>query len=235
MNVAVVLLMLQPLPSAMDDPEESISAGAEALDSWRDDYPWYDDEADDVRRVGLREPEAPSTGSSGPLLPGSFMQWVAWIMITLALAALLGVLIWILLGREWGDVPASGGAAVDDQSDADRVEALPFPVQSGRKDLLGQAQDFYRNGDYAKAIVYLFSYQLVQLDKRQIIRLSKGKTNRRYLREIGTRFALLRLVEETMVTFEGVFFGHHPLDRPQFESCWSRLAEFQSLAGEMPS
>ena len=34
-------------------------------------------------------------------------------------------------------------------------------------------------------MIYLFSHQLVQLDRHQIIRLAKGKTNRQYLREVG--------------------------------------------------
>ena len=159
------------------------------------------------------------------------MQWMAWIAIILVLAAVLALLIWVLLGREWGKSSADETTAEDD-AEADRVEALPFPVKPGRLDLLDQAREFYRQGDYGRAIVYLFSYQLVQLDKRQIIRLSKGKTNRRYLREIGPRQTLMRLVEQTMVAFEDVFFGHRTLDRPRFESCWSRLEEFQSLAGE---
>ena len=196
MNAAVVLLMLHSLPAGMDDPEESVPAGAEALDPWRTDYPWYDAETDGVRRVELSEPEedAQPTAPPGPILPGSAMQWMAWIAIILVLAAVLALLIWVLLGREWGKSSADETTAEDD-AEADRVEALPFPVKPGRLDLLDQAREFYRQGDYGRAIVYLFSYQLVQLDKRQIIRLSKGKTNRRYLREIGPRQTLMRLVE----------------------------------------
>ncbi len=81
-------------------------------------------------------------------------------------------------------------------------------MAAGRLDLLAEARRHYQAGNYGAAIVYLFSFQLVQLDKRQIIRLAKGKTNRQYLREVGPRAALLRLVEQTMVAFEDVFFGN---------------------------
>ena len=37
------------------------------------------------------------------------------------------------------------------------------------------------------------------------------------------------LVERTMIAFESVFFGHHPLDQRRFEACWSQVAEFQRL------
>ena len=39
----------------------------------------------------------------------------------------------------------------------------------------------------------------------------------------GDVFDLLRV---TMLAFEDVFFGNHPLERGRFESCWSRLDAF---------
>jgi len=71
---------------------------------------------------------------------------------------------------------------------------------------------------------------LIQLDKQQIIRLAIGKTNRQYLREVGPPSALGRLLEETMVAFEDVFFGNRRLERARFEACWSRLPEFEALS-----
>ena len=70
------------------------------------------------------------------------------------------------------------------------------------------------------------------LDKGQFIRLTKGKTNRQYVRELGSRWPLRRLLEHTMVLFEEVFFGHHSIGRTQFESCWLRLDEFEALVGQ---
>jgi hypothetical protein len=98
--------------------------------------------------------------------------------------------------------------------------------------LFEEARRLYQSGDYAKAIVFLFSYQLVELDKRHLIRLTKGKTNRQYLREVGGRLLLRQLVEQTMIAFEDAFFGHHALDKNRFESCWFRMGEFERLKGE---
>ena len=64
------------------------------------------------------------------------------------------------------------------------------------------------------------------------IRLTKGKTNRQYLREVGARISLRQLVEQTMIAFEDAFFGRHPLDQTRFESCWFRLGEFDKLNAE---
>ena len=130
--------------------------------------------------------------------------------------------------------------------EARRIEALPYPVARANLSLLDQARNFYQAGNYAAAMIYLFSHQLVQLDRRQIIRLAKGKTNRQYLREVaghlghhvlvvgGSAELLCRLVGQTLVAFEDVFFGHHDIDRRRFEACWSRLPEFESLLAQRP-
>jgi hypothetical protein len=70
------------------------------------------------------------------------------------------------------------------------------------------------------------------LDKRQLIRLTRGKTNRQYLGEIWGRADVRAILERTMVAFEDVFFGHHVLERARFESCWTRLAEFHQRIEE---
>ena len=90
-----------------------------------------------------------------------------------------------------------------------------------RSNLLEEARRQYEAGNFAEAIIYLFSYQLVELDKSQLIRLAKGKTNRQYLREIGARPRLAALLNHTMIAFEDVFFGDHDLDRERFEKCWA--------------
>jgi hypothetical protein len=165
--------------------------------------------------------------------PTTFWEWSTRIALLLLLVLL--VYLTVRAYRRWhsssAESKAEGGKS-HSQEDTDRIEALPFPVRSGRLDLLGEARRYYQQGDYRQAIIYLFSFQLVRLDRQQIIRLNKGKTNRQYLREVGPRGALGRLVEQTMVAFEDVFFGNRGLDRARFESCWSRLDEFESLAAE---
>lgn len=229
---------------------------------WPWDYPWYDPgdgpESDGVQRVNIRKPRDWSwlwnwLGGLWPnwdwswlwgWLPGgnwrslfgmprTALQWSVWIVVVLLLALLVFLVVRKYRRRRARHARSKTDKGTsDEQDDADRIEALPFPVRRGRSDLLGEARRHYQEGNYGQAIVYLFSFQLVRLDRQQIIRLTKGKTNRQYLREVGPRAALRRLVEQTMVAFEDVFFGNHRLERTRFESCWSRLDEFESLAGE---
>jgi hypothetical protein len=111
--------------------------------------------------------------------------------------------------------------------EVDRLEQLPFAVKRPQSDLLAEARRHYEAGNFAEAIVYLFSYQLVELDKHHVIRLAKGKTNRQYLGESRKQPTIVPVLEDTMIAFEDVFFGHHQIDRARFEACWNRLTEFQ--------
>ncbi len=101
--------------------------------------------------------------------------------------------------------------------------------QRSLDNLLGQAREHYLAGNFNEAIIYLFSYELVELDRRSLIRLSAGKTNRQYLRELGGRGTLAGLLQQSMVAFEDVYFGDRRLGRERFENCWQRLPEFEAL------
>jgi hypothetical protein len=226
MLVLVCLLPATTIAAA----DASVTAGRDALHRWPG-YPWYDAQRDDVQPVKVQAPKESPPAEYGERSGGlaELVRVLAWTL----LAAVLGVLVFLLLRAFIAREPAAGALPeVPDDGDADRIESLPFPVAAGRLDLLAEARRHYQAGNYGAAIVYLFSFQLVELDKRQIIRLAKGKTNRQYLREVGPRLPLRRLVEQTMVTFEDVFFGDRTLLRGRFESCWTRLVEFETLAAE---
>jgi hypothetical protein len=113
------------------------------------------------------------------------------------------------------------------------MESLPFQVRRPQTGLLAEARRRYEQGDYGGAIIYLFSYQLVQLDKHQLIYLAKGKTNRQYLRELAPLPRLFEILEETMIAFEDVFFGKYRLDKDRFESCWRGMDEFHGQLEQM--
>lgn len=243
------LPIVQTLTTQVDG-QESVEAGREALDRWWD-FPWYDAQTDSVRRVDVPEPwdfswlwdRLPEWDLSwlwdwlsplGALFqwPSTLLGWIAWIMVVLLLGALMYLLIRAHGKRQLDRAGAAAAASDTDENDAARIEALPTLVPTDQLDLLGEARRLYRAGHYGRAVVYLFSFQLVRLDKQQIIHLRKGKTNRQYLREIGRRTPLRRLVEQSMVAFEDVFFGHRTLQKARFEACWSRLDEFELLTQE---
>ncbi len=223
MNVVVVIVLALAGVTQGTDPDPSVAAGRKALDHWRR-YPWYDAASDGIRRVEIDPPE-----DSRPKISTPWLQTAAWIVLAILLVGVAYYLVraYLLRERSGGKSAGHGDEAAQTQR---RIEALNGPTALG--DLLAAAELHYRDGRYREAIICLFGHELVELDKRQLIRLAKGKTNRQYLRELGPRRALQQLVGRTVIVFEDVFFGNRPIDRARFESCWLRLAEFDTLVHE---
>jgi hypothetical protein len=251
--LGVLAWALGPAPAAPADApaaDTGIEAGRQALRGHAR-FPWYDAENDALRRVDVRPPRDTAqhrrsqwqAAPAAPKSPSFGTDWsglraVVETLLWLGLIAVLGVLIYLLVRTYLHSHAAPDVAEVSERetkAETDLIESLPFHVPRPQGDLLAEARRLYEQGAYAQAVVYLFSYQLVQLDRHQAIRLTRGKTNRQYLRELRSRPDLGGILERTMVAFEDVFFGHHPLDRAGFERCWQRLDEFhQSLTEATP-
>lgn len=217
-----------PLP-----PEQAVRVTREAMDSsWS--YPWYDARTDELKRVRLaRDWDWDWPDWSLPSMNFSW-DWLK-IVLWLAVALLLGLVIYVLIrvwrgrGFELQSTPSpdANTQAVDN---AARVADLPFTIDPGGGNLLELARRAYAAGDYGRAIVYLYSHELLELDKGQLIRLTRGKTNRQYLRELKGHGRLRTLLESSMQAFEDVFFGGRALARARVEACFGSLDEFTSLA-----
>jgi hypothetical protein len=249
----IVVALLGPLAAsggesaAIRSDELAIDSARKSL-SGRTDYPWYDPQSDQLRRI--EPPPPPETRdnresnweatskrrASSPAAPGGGPFWrvfkvAFWVLLAALLLAILTLMIRAFRRRKAQRTdPGETAPPAESSGDADRVESLPFRLRGPRSDLLAEAARNYEQGEYSEAIVYLFSYQLVQLDKRQLVRLARGKTNRQYLRELGSWPQLYQILEKTMIAFEDVFFGGRRLERERFESCWRALDDFHRLA-----
>jgi hypothetical protein len=232
LRLALVLissLLVQTNSVSAQDDEAAVEAGRDAL---RDtgEYPWYDSSADDVRRIEVQKDQpASNTRTTAFSGGGSVFTMLAWIGIALLLALLVYFLVRMYLMRESGKTTVSNVDDEDVGDQIDRVENLPVKIRRHVSDLLAEARRNYEEGNYAEAIVYYYSHLLVQLDRRQLIRLTKGKTNRQYLREVTGRAGLIDLLGDTMLMFEDVFFGRHNLSRDHFDTVWRRRDEFETL------
>lgn len=246
---ARVLLLALLLAAALAAPvtAQDGAAGEPAFPS-EVDFPWYDQQSESLRRVEV----SPRNSDPNPTNPDWQMQptapanwnfnWLQFLIRILFWLGIAAIVILILLGiwymirafltRESG-ASLGGEIAIEEEDprrDADRIEQLPFKVdRHNRSDLLAEAKRLYAEGNYRQAIIYLFSFQLLLLDRHHLIRLAKGKTNRQYLREMRGFRRVAELLEGVMVPFEDVFFGDHELDRLRFEGCWNALPEFQQL------
>jgi hypothetical protein len=108
-----------------------------------------------------------------------------------------------------------------------KIRDLPFEIEQTSVGLLGQAEKYRAAGELSKAINYLFSHVLVELDGAHCIRLERGKTNRVYLRELRNRETLGAFTKQLVFAFEYAFFGKHQLSPESFEAIWSQLTTFE--------
>jgi hypothetical protein len=243
MLVPVVLLVIAPLALAADLSDNAVEAGKEALSSVAR-FPWYDRSNDDVRRLHTvprdaadsenrrsqwtKDNSKTATTTTGRRfsLFGPILQWIGITALVLLLGAIAFLIARAFLKEEITENVVLR-KVIESARDVDRVEALPFQVRKATADFLAEARRLYEAGNYSEAIIYLFSYELVQLDKQHLIRLAKGKTNRHYLRELRQRPHLRSILETTMIAFEDAFFGRKSLTRDRLDECWKRLEDLQ--------
>ena len=157
------------------------------------------------------------------------------------------MLMWILLGIGLGfvvllafqmtwqsDLPSAETDPHPRELDPARLEALPESTRQVR-DLLAAAEEQIRAGRYDQAMIYYYSWQLVQLDRQSLVELQKGKTNRDYLRELQQAEPPQRnLFSQSTGLFEDVFFGHLPVPRTEFLSVWEQRALLQADSTRRP-
>jgi hypothetical protein len=227
-----------PADAGSEDP--FVESGGAAFRN-NAELPWYDANDDEIRPVKVEpikddeyrnsEWATESDGSSSDADAGSqtawqFMQMLIWA----GLAALLASLIWVMVWAAMRTTSATGDDARVVENvvvSADQIENLPVNIPRTRQDLLTAARSLNDAGDHSGAIIYAFAYQLVELDRHQLIRLSKGKTNRQYLWELKTRPEIRQVVRPIMLAFEDVFFGHHELSPTRSQECWTIIDDFQ--------
>jgi uncharacterized protein DUF4129 len=241
--LAVLLCAGLVSPVRAQETDESVVTGREAFG--KRNYPWYDSSKDAAKplRMGTdsqtrssqpgkgakpksNSQSGSSSGFSGISLFGSALQVVGLFVLVALLAAIAALIVWAFLKNE--TTQSAGASVVTASRDVDRVEQLPFALKRTSGDFLAEAQRLAEAGNYSEAIVYLYSYLLVQLDKHHVIRLTKGKTNRQYLRETRPRPNLAAILEPAMIAFEDVFFGKHEIDRERYEECHRQVGEFQA-------
>jgi hypothetical protein len=116
-----------------------------------------------------------------------------------------------------------------------KIRDLPFELEQSHLGLLEQAERYRAAGDYSKAIVYLFSHILVEMDSHRLVRIERGKTNQAYLRELREREWLRLFTRKTVDAFEYAFFGRHKLTREEFESIWIQMPQFDERVSKAAS
>ena len=229
-------VLLGPSPAAEGD------AAREALRTQAP--PWYDVAGDNWKRVDAKAPEPPSTSGSGADWLPSLGNLFAWLMVALAVAA-TAWLVWQLvrnLVSERGEPVAEERRAAVARAVAD-LSALPFADAQSAKDPEAALARAIAERDWRRAVAWSYALHLVELDHAGALHVSKGTTNRGYLRMLATwagerasRAGLPPLLRDAVDTFERTWFGHHPADQTLVQSLeLGRERLHGELAREQPA
>ena len=215
-------------------------------------FPWYDSATDELRPLEStsnpkdikgrdsqyvavqKDPKNDYTTPTSTTSSGSWDFWevlngFGWLLLVLILGALIAAAIYLIrtirpAGSE--TFTAIKTETKKKEEPIERVDQLPTGIEK-KGDWLTTVRDLASKGEYNLAIVYLYSYVLLQLDKKSFIQLTIGKTNRQYLREVSRRADLRSTFELIMIAFEDCFFGGRRTTRDRFDECMSRLPDFQ--------
>lgn len=107
----------------------------------------------------------------------------------------------------------------------ERIEHLPAELRRSGVHLRDEAVRLMADGQFDQAMIALFGHQLLLLDHAALLRLTRGKTNRQYVREaLGSERPAGEVLHQTAAAFERSYFGRHPLTADEFAVLW-RLNE----------
>jgi hypothetical protein len=116
-----------------------------------------------------------------------------------------------------------------------RMEELPAGLRQMGHDLRSEAEKWMTAGQFDEAIKCLFGHQLLILDRGGLIRLSRGKTNGRYVSETkATNANAADLLRTTVAAFEASYFGRRPPTAASFSDLWAANQRLESMSIPTP-
>jgi hypothetical protein len=159
----------------------------------------------------------------------------SWQILLIVVVVAAIALVFLLLIKIQRLVEAPSRSIIGETSVATqqrKVTDLPFELDSPDIPLLQLVEQYRGRGDYSKAIIYLYSLILIELDAVGMIRLARGKTNWTYLRELSPRKDEKAFATTVVYWFEHVFFGKQNIDVQTFESIWASFPQFNERLKE---
>lgn len=227
--------------------EQNLSEKDEELLTRSTNSIWYDSKSKKVssaiprqsvvdasdRHQAIAEPETPvdtSTSSAFDSISDLFaLLFRSWQVILIGCLILLLVVVTYFVLKNTGVYVRRYEVKREERPRSKAtIKDLPFELEQTNLGLLGQASLYRDQGEYSKAIIYLFSHVLVEMDHARCIRLTRGKTNRTYIRELRGRDKLRGFTTQIVSAFEYAFFGKHTLSQDAFEKIWQQLPAFES-------
>jgi len=178
----------------------------------------------------------PSASTSGSIGTGfSSTNFIGWLILGFGLLLIVGAILYAFSKLDPdGTVVLPGtkrnsAEAIDAQT-MKRIRELPLELRRTDVDLRTEAERLMNLGQLDEAIKCLFGHQLITLDRRGFLRLSRGKTNGRYVTETknDSREAAL-ILRSTVSAFEASYFGRHTPAMELFRQLWQENSRLEDL------
>ena len=158
---------------------------------------------------------------------GNVLGWILLIVIVMALA---GGAVYAISRAEMAMSGAgkagSAGSGSNHQTDEqllERIKHLPPELRRTDVDLRSECERLMGEGQFDQAIILLFGHQLLLLDQHGLLRLSRGKTNNRYVRETRMKDSRCATwLRQTADAFEHSYFGRHEIPSEIFQRLWTQ-------------
>lgn len=181
------------------------------------------------KKVAKPKPQTTTPNAGNGMLNSglTFANIVGWLLLILTVASILALIVYLMSKAEIdlaGNPSSRSSGANDgapDEQMIQRMKHLPAELRRTDVNLRSEAERLMNEGLYDQAIILLFGHQLLTLDRAGLLRLNRGKTNRKYLRE--TRFvdpSIADRLSQTVSAFERSYFGRHSIGQAEFAELW---------------
>lgn len=154
-----------------------------------------------------------------------------WAILLTVGALILAILVAVFVRKFVGRGSVRKEAVANIRKRKPKLSDLPFQLEKVEltEDSLWNLVLKHRDkGDYSKAIIFLFSYLLLNLDRKNLLVLKAGKTNRTYLAELNKSFDGRNLFASMMLCFEDAFFGNKSTKQTEIDSFISQCQPLRS-------
>lgn len=219
-----------PAPLNRDQERRAVEKVDRTLNN-RNRFPWYDAQSRTLRFI---PPYVPKNASSprdddyhkekkgNSPLPGILLMWGTIFVLTVVALVLCWAIVKLLSVRKQRRLAQNN----DRSNITRRLQTLLPEVREHMDTLLSDAQEAFDSGRFREALIFYFSFMLVELDKSLLIVLEKGKTNHDYARELRGSGNILRIYLRAMNLFERCYYGNRPLDTAEFFPIWNERTIF---------
>lgn len=161
-----------------------------------------------------------------------------WVLLGAIVSAIVGAIVYAVARAELSlpdrNAAKNGGPSskgLPDEQMLERIKHLPPELRRTDVNLRTECERLMHEGRFEQAIILLLGHQLLLLDHNGLLRLSRGKTNGRYVRETrASDQASATWLRATADAFEQSYFGRHEIPAEVFGELWRQNELLESAA-----